>query len=134
MDESHQEYLIRLHKLLVEYFDQGELRTLCFYLGVDYDVLDGEGKTNKARELIKFLERHSRIADLEAEITKQRPRVLGQVASPPSKQLTSQQVNDNTDSTTVQNIYGNNNAIAGPGGSATVHIQSHSKQQRKKKP
>jgi hypothetical protein len=38
----------RLHPLLVEHFNQEELRTLCFDLGVRYDDLGGEGVAAKA--------------------------------------------------------------------------------------
>lgn len=53
-----------LHRTLSQRFSKGELRTLCFDLGVDYDDLPNEGKTNKARELIAHLERHNRILAL----------------------------------------------------------------------
>lgn len=38
-------------------FVDEELQTLCFELGVDYDDLAAQGKTNKARELIDLSER-----------------------------------------------------------------------------
>ena len=58
------EQLIQLRQLLVTHFDEGELRTLCFDLDVDYDSLPGEGKANKARELVSYLQRHARLPDL----------------------------------------------------------------------
>jgi hypothetical protein len=69
-------YLTQLHSLLLKHFSQGELKTLCFYLDVDYDTLNGEGKANKARELVQHLERCGRLADLRNEVVKQRPHVL----------------------------------------------------------
>lgn len=57
-------YRTRLRQLLSTCFDAGELRTLCFDLGVEYDDLPGAGKADKARELITYLERHSRIYEL----------------------------------------------------------------------
>jgi len=51
------EALTELHQILIERFSEDELRTLSFRLGVDYDVLPGEGKVGKARELIIYLER-----------------------------------------------------------------------------
>ena len=36
-----------LYNLLIR-FNIGELKTLCFQLGIDYEVLEGEGKANKA--------------------------------------------------------------------------------------
>jgi len=54
----------RLRQILTTYFDAGELRTLCFDLGVDYDNLPGGGKADKARELISYLERRGRLPEL----------------------------------------------------------------------
>jgi len=54
----------RLLQILSERFDEGDLRTLCFHLKVDYDDLPAQGKTNKARELVQYLERRDRILDL----------------------------------------------------------------------
>ena len=42
--------LIYLHEVLRSRFSEGELRTLCFNLGLDYDSLPGSGKSDKARE------------------------------------------------------------------------------------
>jgi len=72
---SDREYLVRLRETLATYFDAGELRTLCFDLGVDYDDLPGEGKTNKARELITYLERRDRIPELVSACQGLRPHV-----------------------------------------------------------
>jgi hypothetical protein len=69
------QYRTRLHRLLTRYFDREELRTLCFNLGVDYDDLEGEGKTNKARELVAYLERHGRLLELVTLGKKLRPHV-----------------------------------------------------------
>jgi len=72
---SDREYLVRLRETLATYFDAGELRTLCFDLGVDYDDLPGEGKTNKARELIAYLERRDRLSEMVRICERQRPNV-----------------------------------------------------------
>ena len=72
---SREEYLVTLRQKLEEYFDDGELRTLCFDLGIDYDGLPGEGKANKARELVAYLERRRRIPELVAKIKEMRPDV-----------------------------------------------------------
>lgn len=61
---SRRAYLSQLRQILAERFDLGELRTLCFDLGIDYDDLPGEGKANKARELVAYLNRHDRIPEL----------------------------------------------------------------------
>jgi len=72
---SDREYLVRLRETLAAYFDAGELRTLCFDLGVDYDDLPGEGKGNKARELIAYLERRDRLPELVRMCQGLRPHV-----------------------------------------------------------
>ena len=45
----------QLRRLLVQHFSADDLRSLCQDLGVDYDVLPGEGIDAKARELIDFM-------------------------------------------------------------------------------
>jgi hypothetical protein len=54
----------RLKQVLIDRFDDGELRGLCADLNVDYDVLPGEGKADKARELTAYLERRGRQSEL----------------------------------------------------------------------
>jgi hypothetical protein len=73
--ETTAQELADLRQKLADYFDDGELKSLCFDLGVAYDELPGEGKVNKARELIAFMERRDRIAELVAECARQRPKV-----------------------------------------------------------
>ncbi len=55
---------VKLRRILVQRFDEGGLRTLCFDLGIDYDDLPGAGRANKARELVAYLDRRRRISDL----------------------------------------------------------------------
>lgn len=133
MNSSSHEQFKKLHQLLVEHFSQGELKTLCFYLNVDYETLDGDGKADKARELILYLERHKRIVALEDEIAKQRPDILlDMYPQVPTEHPSIQLPLGNNNTQTVQNVYGDNNAVAGTGGSATVIIQSHAKLEREK--
>jgi len=54
----------QLREMLSTRFNEGELRTLCFDLGIDYDDLSSGGKTDKARELVAYFERRSDIASL----------------------------------------------------------------------
>ncbi|MCA9875629.1 MAG: AAA family ATPase [Ardenticatenaceae bacterium] len=46
-----------LRRLLNDYFDFEELRTLCFELGFDYNFLPGEGKGAKVREIVSYMQR-----------------------------------------------------------------------------
>lgn len=66
---------IILRHILVEYFDENDLRDLCFYLKVDYDSLPAVGKKDKARELIVYLERRNRVSELISLIQSERPMV-----------------------------------------------------------
>ncbi|MCL4267630.1 MAG: hypothetical protein KJ069_30940 [Anaerolineae bacterium] len=54
-------------------FNPDELRQLCFALNVEYDDLPGETHTAKTRELVKYMVRRNRFADLLQECQKQRP-------------------------------------------------------------
>jgi hypothetical protein len=73
--------LADLHQKLSAYFDDGELKTLCFDLDVTYDDLPGDGKASKARELVAFMGRRDRIPELVAECEKQRPNVEWNLSS-----------------------------------------------------
>jgi hypothetical protein len=70
------EHLTQLREILTNRFDEGELRTLCFDLGVDYDILPGESKADKARELVAFLERRQRLDELFQVGPRLRPDIL----------------------------------------------------------
>lgn len=59
--------LIHSFKTLTLRLNESDLKTLCFYLGVDYEDVHGEGKNDKIRELLIYLERHGRLADLIRE-------------------------------------------------------------------
>lgn len=64
---------IELRRALVAHFNVVQLRDLCFELGEDYDDLPGREKASKARELIRFLERRGRLAELAEVCARQRP-------------------------------------------------------------
>lgn len=67
---SQRKYMTGLRQILTTRFDEGELRTLCFDLELDYDKLPGSGKANIARELISYLNRRERMHEL-IEVGKQ---------------------------------------------------------------
>lgn len=67
--------LTELHQLLTQYFNEEELQTLAFQLGVRYDSLLTEGKTNKARELVLYMERRNRIPELLDQCREARPNI-----------------------------------------------------------
>lgn len=76
--EAERPYLSALHRRLTQTFNQEELRTLCFDLGIDYDDLPGEGKSGKARELVSYLSRAGRLPRLIEAARDLRPDVAWQ--------------------------------------------------------
>jgi hypothetical protein len=64
---------VKLRQVLVKGFNESELKTLCFDLGVDYDSLPGEHKDDKARELVAYFERRLRISKLAEACARERP-------------------------------------------------------------
>ncbi|MCA9943984.1 MAG: leucine-rich repeat domain-containing protein [Anaerolineales bacterium] len=67
-----------LRRLLLDSFNPGELKDLCFELGIDYDDLPGDGRSVKARELILRLQREGRLDELVAYGRKHRPHAQWQ--------------------------------------------------------
>jgi hypothetical protein len=61
---TRQRTTVVLRDILEKYFNDSELRDLCFELQIDYENLPGNGKASKARELILFCERQGRTRDL----------------------------------------------------------------------
>lgn len=70
---SEQEQLTALRQLLIQHFNDGELQTLCFDLGVDYENLPGQAKADKARELVEYVQRRNRLAYLVQMCQQLRP-------------------------------------------------------------
>lgn len=67
--------LSTLRQLVLQYFNTSELQDICFQLDVDFEELEGSGKSNKARELITHMRRRNRLPDL-VEVGKQlRPQL-----------------------------------------------------------
>lgn len=66
----------QIRETLDKYFDDGELRTLCFDLGIDYDNLSGDDKADKARELVRHCERRGRVVALYEAIYHRRPNAF----------------------------------------------------------
>jgi tetratricopeptide (TPR) repeat protein len=64
---------VNLHRQLTEYFNEEELRDLCFRLDVDYADLPGAGKAGKARELITYHERRRTLPALVEMCRELRP-------------------------------------------------------------
>lgn len=60
---------------LIQVFSEEELRTLCLELGVGYDDLPAQGRNNKAREFILYLERRGRLVELVELVRRERPHL-----------------------------------------------------------
>lgn len=73
--QGNQYDLVKLHQLVDRYFDQEELKMLCFKLRLDFDSIQGEGKSNKARELIMYCNRHGHMDGFIAKASELRPHV-----------------------------------------------------------
>lgn len=63
----------KLRQQIIELFSEGELKTLCFDLAVDYDMLEGGEKTAKVVALIAHLEKRGRLPALLAWLAEERP-------------------------------------------------------------
>jgi len=76
---SPSDYVIargQLRRNLVDSFNEEELRTLCFDAGVDYEVLIGQGKLSKSREIVAYFEHSGRLDELVEICRRLRPNVL----------------------------------------------------------
>jgi len=71
---NNNRYLVAVHELLVEHFNEAELKELCFKLGFSYEDLGGDNRRGKAREMVTFLDRRDRLSELKPLVQKERPR------------------------------------------------------------
>lgn len=75
VDEPKLDRQVQLRRILTERFSEGELQDLCFEMGVEYENLPGERHTDKARELVRYLDRRGRLNELVEAGKKERPNV-----------------------------------------------------------
>lgn len=62
------QYLSQLRRQLIDAYDEVSLQALCLRLGVNYNDLSGNNRSDKARELVLYLHRRRRLSDLEQEL------------------------------------------------------------------
>lgn len=62
--QTGQDRLAPLHQILLDRFSEEELRTFCFDMALDYEMLPGQGKAGKVRELLAYLKRRNRLGEL----------------------------------------------------------------------
>lgn len=67
--------LTKLRECIVIYFNESEIKDVCFDLQVDYESLSGQGKSDKARELVAFFKRRGQIDELVSLLCQQRPKI-----------------------------------------------------------
>lgn len=72
---ADQESLFELWRLIDHHFNESELKTLAFALAVDYESLGQGGKSDRARELIGYMERQGKLGLLLDWCTEMRPNV-----------------------------------------------------------
>jgi hypothetical protein len=70
---------VKLRRLIEGAFSTSELNDLCFDLGIDHENVPGEERSARVRELIRYCERHSRIADLVRHVGSLRPHLMAQI-------------------------------------------------------
>jgi len=66
-------FKVELRRQLKDYYDESGIKELCYDLSIDYDELAGDTKTEKALELIKYLERNGGIHRLVRLMQQRRP-------------------------------------------------------------
>jgi hypothetical protein len=67
--------LVALYRELKECVNQGELRTLCFEMGVEYEDLEGETRSERVLGLVDKMNRIGRLADLLKKCREHYPRI-----------------------------------------------------------
>ena len=65
----------KLREFTVNYFNESDLKDICFDEDIDYESLPGQGKRDKARELVAFFKRHGRIDDFVLICCQKRPNI-----------------------------------------------------------
>ena len=101
-----------LRRILSTRLGLEEIRTLCLYLGVDYEDLGGEGRSAKARELVIYLQRREELSRLVGWLKRHRPDVFSE--HPPSRPGESPASEHPTASSVVR-IYGIDESVVGAG-------------------
>ena len=66
----------KIYDVLMSRFTLGEIKTICFNLGIDYEVVEGTNKASKARGLITYLGHRNNLQALVEQIRKERGNVI----------------------------------------------------------
>ncbi len=65
----------KLRDLIGEHFNENELETLCFDIGVDYEDISADSHNLSVQNLVSYCYRHNLVEELIAVCKKSRPRV-----------------------------------------------------------
>lgn len=65
----------KLFKALNKHFNEGEVKELCFELGIKYEDLEGETRRGKNRELVDYYARRQKLEELHDACRKARPQL-----------------------------------------------------------
>lgn len=65
-----------LRRVLDDHYNIEELKDLCLTLGIDYEDIPGETQSAKARELVLYMQRRDRLAELVEQVMRERPKLL----------------------------------------------------------
>jgi len=107
---------ISLRDALNRYYDEAELRTLCFDLAIDYESLGGRGKAENAGALVAFVQRIGRIDEVANYVRRTRKHATIQMTDAPPPQLAAP--------TSQTNINVHGNVIGSVVGGGTVNAQN----------
>ena len=72
---------VKLLHILTTRCSAEDLRTLCFVLGVNHEVLPGTGKAARARELVAHFDRRQDLDSLVAALRSLRPDLEGELSA-----------------------------------------------------
>lgn len=72
---EHQD-MVKLRRILVEYFDDEDLKTLCFDLNIDHENLPATNKAGRSREIVLSCQRSGRLDELYAAVRSIRPNAF----------------------------------------------------------
>lgn len=75
-DPQLNERKLRLFRVAAAGYNVEELAALAFELGIDPEDVAGQTKSARARELVEYAARHSRLDALEAALRRQRPALF----------------------------------------------------------
>lgn len=63
---------VHLRHVLKKYYSEGEIRTMCFDLGIEYESVPGRGKSERVDELVYFAQRTGRLDHFAAYVRQTR--------------------------------------------------------------